>query len=224
MENEPELYAYNLTLKVIFLISLILVILDSIQVYYIFDSIIEGYNKFPLVIFNECIKFQKIGDLFFSFFGVFSGLSATILSFGLVINIDTFTNKFFDTFVYYNYIIFGPYLLACCFLCFSFFKDVAFTCSSRDYKERFVNFSTVICVIFSLSLSIIVTIVGSVIYSVKSFIESISSDRNGNYILGRMFWSYIFRYHGNNINNGNHINGNNNVGIILNQINNDLLN
>ena len=83
-----------------------------------------------------------------------------------------------------------------------------------------------ICVLFSLSFSLIVTIVGSVIYSVKLVMESIGSDRNGNYFLGRMFWAYIFRTHNNNnVNNinGNNNNGNNNhVGYLLNPINDDL--
>ena len=229
MENEPDLYAYNLTLKVIFLVSLILVILDLIQLFDIFDSIIKAYEKYPKEIFNQCIKYQKIGDLFFSFFGVFSGLSATILSLGLVINIEIFTNKFFDIFIYYNYVIFGPYLLASCFLCFYFFKEVSFTCSRKNYQDRIINFSTVICVLFSLSFSLIVTIVGSVIYSVKLVMESIGSDTNGNYFLGRMFWAYIFRKHNNNNinvnnNNGNNNNGNNNnVGYLPNPINEDLI-
>ena len=210
MENEPEINAYNFTLKIIFIISLILVILDCAQVFLIFDSILKGYNKFPIEIFNECIKFQKIGDLFFSFFGAFTGISATLLSFGLLANIDTFTSKFFDIFLYYNYLIFGPYLFSACFLSFYYFKDIAFTCNPNNYKQRLVNLSTVICILFSLSFSIMVTIVGSVAYSFKNVIDSISSERDGNYIIGRLFWGYIFRRHINNNNNNGNINNNNN--------------
>ena len=49
MENEPDLYAYNLTLKVIFFVSLILVILDLIQLFDIFDSIIKAYENGEIV-------------------------------------------------------------------------------------------------------------------------------------------------------------------------------
>ena len=85
-ENENDTYVTNLILKFIFLISLIFIVLDFIQIYYIFDSILEGYIKYPLNIFNECIKYQKIGDIFFSIFSLFSSLSATIISIGLLIN------------------------------------------------------------------------------------------------------------------------------------------
>ncbi len=218
MENENDIYVSNLILKFIFLISLIFIVLDFIQIYYIFDSILEGYIKYPLNIFNECIKYQKIGDLFYSIFSLFSSLSATIISIGLIINLETFTNKFFHTFVYYNYIIFGPYLLISCFLSFYFYKDVAFTCSSQNYKKRVLNFSSVICFFFSFSFSLIVTIVGSFIYNIKLVMESINSDRNGNFILRKLFWEYIFRFHGINHNENNHI------GLILNQINEDRIN
>ena len=213
MENENDIYAYNFTLKIIFVISFTLVILDCIQIFLIFDAIIKGYNKFPIEVFNECIKYQKIGDLFYSIFSLFSSLSATIISIGLIINLETFTNKFFHTFVYYNYIIFGPYLLISCFLSFYFYKDVAFTCSSQNYKKRLLNFSSVICFFFSFSFSLIVTIVGSFIYNIKLVMESINSDRNGNFILRKLFWEYIFRFHGINHNENN---VNNHVGLILN--------
>ena len=199
MENENDIYAYNFTLKIIFVISFTLVILDCIQIFLIFDAIIKGYNKFPIEVFNECIKYQKIGDLFFSFFGVFTGMSVSFLSFGLLSNMETFRDKFFDIFVYYNYIIFGPYLLSICFLSFYYFKDIAFTCNPNNFKQRFVN------------LTLMITIVGSVAYSVKTVIESISSDRDGNYLIGRIFWGYIFSRHFNNNNgNNNNNNGNNN--------------
>ena len=210
MENENDIYAYNFTLKIIFVISFTLVILDCIQIFLIFDAIIKGYNKFPIEVFNECIKYQKIGDLFFSFFGVFTGMSVSFLSFGLLSNMETFRDKFFDIFVYYNYIIFGPYLLSICFLSFYYFKDIAFTCNPNNFKQRFVNLSTVICILFSLSFSLMITIVGSVAYSVKTVIESISSDRDGNYLIGRIFWGYIFSRHFNNNNNGNNNNNNGN--------------
>ena len=207
-ENENDIYAYNLTLKIIFIISFTLVILDFIQVFLIFDSILKGYDKFPIEVFNECIKFQKIADLFFSFYGIFTGMSVTFLSFGLLSNIETFRDKFFDIFIYYNYVIFGPYLLSSCFLSFYYFKDIAFSCNPNNYKQRLINLSTVICILFSLSFSLTVTIIGSVAYSVKTVIDSISSDINGNYIIGRLFWAYIIRRHLNNGNNNNN-NGNN---------------
>ena len=43
--------------------------------------------------------------------------------------------------------------------------------------------------------------------------ESINSDRNGNFILRKLFWEYIFRFHGINHNENN---VNNHVGLILN--------
>ena len=209
MENEPDLFRYNFTLKIIFIISLILVILDIIQVFIILDSIVKGYEKFSLEIFEECIKYQKIGDIFFTMFGVFTGMSATLLSYGLLSNVETFTNKFFDVYLYYNYLIFGPYLLGSCFISFYYFKFIAFTCNPHNYKQRLINFSSVVCILFSLSLSLMITICGSVAYSIKLVMESIGSSRDGNYLIGRLFWRYIFRRHFNNVNN----NINNNIPI-----------
>ena len=88
MENEPDLFRYNFTLKIIFIISLILVILDIMQVFIILDFIVKGYQKFSLEIFEECIKYQKIEDIFFTMFGVFTGMSATLLSYGLLSNVE----------------------------------------------------------------------------------------------------------------------------------------
>jgi hypothetical protein len=54
-----------------------------------------------------------------------------------------------------------------------------------------------------------ITICGSVAYSIKLVMESIGSSRDGNYLIGRLFWRYIFRRHFNNVNN----NINNNIPI-----------
>ena len=231
MDNNNALFSYSLTLKIICFLSIAFVLLDLVQIYYLISSIPTYYEKLPLEAFNSCIRYQTITDIFFAIFGIMTGASATVLSLGMIYDTDYFTSVIFDAYLHYNYILFGPFLLVICCFGFYFFDSIAYTCDSNNYNIRYVNFTTVMCLLFSLSFSLIITIVFSVVRAIESFMKSVRFEIDGNYLLGKAFWYYVFSFRSNdNANQNQNSNANNtNSNIRLNGIdfqinNNDIIN
>lgn len=207
--TQSSMFSYNIILKIILIVSISFTFLDLYQMIKIFSYLMEVSVEINPEIFEKCVKFQSINDICYCFFGVLIGISASILSFGLIVNVENLTFLvFFDTFLYFNYLVFGPYLLAASLLGFYHFEKIGFVCD-KDMR-KYVNFGNCLCLIFSLSFSSFITIVYSVFDSFEKFNKSIRYEPEGNYILGKIFWNYIRNHSGvvPNVNNG--INQNNN--------------
>lgn len=180
------------TLKIVLILSLLLVTMDIYEFYFTYDRLIDLSVKFEPKVYEDCVKYHLLSQMFFTMFATFSGISATIMSFGLLINYDFFTFKFIETFLYFNYLIFGPYLLACCCLGFYNFSIVAFDCDIRDHSKKYLNFSTLLALIICCLLSFFLTIGVSSYRGYINMLNSIRFRPNGSYIVGRLFWRYIF--------------------------------
>lgn len=181
----------RVALKIVFVLSLLLVTMDIMEIYFAYSHLISISQTTSPVIFENCVKYHLLAQIFFTLFATLAGTSACFLSLGLLIDYEIFTMKFIDTFLYFNYLIFGPYLLAACCLGYYNFNLIAFTCDPNDLSKRHVNFSTVIALIICLLLSFLLTFSYSVFYSIKKLINSVRFTTNGNYYLGRVFWRYV---------------------------------
>ena len=201
-------------IKLILLLALILSFMDALQIYFTFSSF-SSYSTLPSNIFNTCIKYQSIAETIFALYGTYAGLSLAILCFGLITNYDFFIGKGLRAYIYYNYCIFGPYLLCVSFMGFSYYDKIAYVCDDKDYKVRYLNITLVFCLLFSFVMSIFVTVSYMVINVNNLFMNSIRFNPGGSLLLGYAFWKYAIRRGTNNVNEN--INEQMNISDFLNQ-------
>lgn len=89
-------------------------------------------------LFDNCIKYQLIAKGIFGSFILFISFSAVFLTFFLYINIDYFIEKVFYTFIYYNYLIFGPYMLAFSIIGIVNWENILYICKeNRSFHQNF---------------------------------------------------------------------------------------
>lgn len=190
MEENQE--TSRVALKIVFILSLLLVSMDIFEFYFEYIRLKEMSVKFDAWLFEECIKYHALSQMFFTFFATFAGISATFMSMGLLINYEFFSYKVIDTFLYYNYLIFGPYLLAACTLGFINYEEVLYNCDSRQLTgKKVLNFSTLLALVVCTGISLVLTFGYAIFYGCRKMINSIRFLPDGNYYLGRVFWKYV---------------------------------
>jgi hypothetical protein len=166
--------------------------MDILEFYFEYEHLKEMSRKFEPWLFEECIKYHALSQMFFTFFATFAGVSATFMSMGLLINYEFFSFKVIDTFLYYNYLIFGPYLFAACNLGFMNYDMVLYNCDSKDLgRKKVLNFSTLLALVICTCMSFVLTFGYSIFFGIRKMINSIRFLPEGNYILGRIFWRYV---------------------------------
>lgn len=179
-------------LKVVFIFSLLLIIMDIYELYFSYNSLIDfSQSLFPEV-FDQCVKYQIITQMFFTVFAALAGFSACIMSFFMLVNYQLFIYKLLETIIYYNFYAFGPLLLG--LSCFGFFNfgKVCIVCDEDDYTIQYVNFVTVIFLVAAFFLSLLITIWYSAVGGIETFKNSIKFTSDGNYVIGKMFWKIVF--------------------------------
>jgi hypothetical protein len=201
MENEVN--SSRLSLWIVFFLSILLISLDSIEIFYNLNNIKLASEKVAPNVYENCFKIQFLSQVVFSLFSCLTGVSALIMSMGLLINYRFFTSKLMDTFLYYNYIIFGPYMLGTCILSLFYFNSVVYNCD-KDFKEKNFNLPTFITILVCLIISFFITIGHSVYLRTLFLVDSIRDGPNGNKLVGKLFWKVALSRSNNN--NDIHIN------------------
>lgn len=189
-------------LKIVFVLSSVLVIMDLFEIYLSYCSIFDYSTELAPLVFEHCAKYHIVTQMFFTTFATLAGVSACIMSLGLLINEQFFATKLLDTFVYFNYYSFGPLLLGCSVLGFLFFNKISYNCDSENYNRKFLNISTVACICVAFIISFIISGAFSIFGSLDLFNNSIRFTPDGSYILGKVFWKYVFN-RGNEVIRGN---------------------
>jgi len=169
----------------------------------------------PTHIFETCLKWQLITRSCFAVFSSLAALSSLVLCTCLIIDTEIFTEKILSTYLYYNYMIFGPYMLGFCILGLIFWSDVSYSCSRQNTNYKFFSSSNAFSLIFSLVISVIITIGVAVYKAMNLYIDSMLQKPDGySFIRKLVFWialrtsniSELVRSHHNN---GSGSNGNN---------------
>ena len=177
MDNNDEDNSSRFAIKLVFFLSLLLVGMDILEIYFSYFSLIEYSKTLVPIVYTKCVKYPIITQMFFTTFATLAGLSACIMSLGLLIN---------------EHFSFGPFLLGCSILAFCYFGQVCYSCDSDNYNVQYLNISTVICIIIAFTIGLIVTLSFSIISAFEYFNNSIKFNRDGNYLLGKLFWKYVF--------------------------------
>ena len=116
-------------------------------------SLLSSYDDFIYYLsksdsyYNQCNQSMIIAEIIFTVFATMVGISALILSIGFLINTDYFIEKFISCFVYFNYFIFGPFLLCTSIFGFINFSKIGYTCEIEPNNIS-LNISMLICLIF----------------------------------------------------------------------------
>lgn len=198
----------RVALKIVFGLSLVLVLMDSYEIYFSYSHLIQYSKTFDPEVFNSCIKYHVFGQIFFTFFATFAGLSACLMALGLLVNYEFFATKGIETFIYLNYLVFGPYLLSSCFLAYCYWDKVIYNCDNKDYSKKYLNFSSLMALLICFVLSVIITFGYTIISSFQVLLQSVRFRPEGNRVIGRLFWDYIIHREINESNSNDNINNN----------------
>ena len=220
MEGNNIQNTRNIIINTTFFLMTFIVILDFYALYNTISHLkkyVES-DKFDHIYFDECIKSQCIAEITFGIFGSLAGVSACIAGFSFIVNFEYFSEKCFKTFFHINYLVFGPYLFGCTFLGLHNFNRISYFCLEKDnLKNKSLNLLIVFCIFLSLSVSSFIISLFYPMNIISFFNDSIRFNDGGSYILGNIFWKYVFERNGNIILNyqNDNINNNHNEGNFL---------
>ena len=127
--------------------------------------------------------------MFLSLIASLSAISAIFLSVGFIINKDFFLEKLFETYTYYNYFIFGPFLFCTGIFGFINYKKICYSCEEMPYTIS-INFRMLFCLIIILLIGFVVTCGYSTVHMLEYMNDSIKFINNSNYFLGKAFWKF----------------------------------
>lgn len=181
----------NFALKIVFFLSFILVIMDTSEVVYSYKQLKSASIELNINEFESCYKYHIISQIFFTTFATLAGLSACIMSFGLIINFNFFQNIALSTFLFWNYLLFGPVLLGSVLVGLYNWNEVFYYCSSKNSTVKYFNFSTLMAVLICLIFSGLISIGYAIWNSINKVIQSVRFHEDGNEVVGRLFWDYV---------------------------------
>lgn len=182
----------KLSLKIVVALSSILVSMDFLEIYYSFGHLKAAKIKYNQEVFESCIQYNILSQIVFTLFAALAGISAFILSIGLLYNSDYFSEKLSRTYLYFNYVVFGPYLLSAAIFGIIYFNKVIFTCDHSMTFHKF-NISNLMSLIACFLLSCGITLGYSFFYSIRFIFLSIRFKKGGFKLLGKFFWYYVTR-------------------------------
>lgn len=182
----------NFTIYLMLIICIILLTVDSIELYRI--TLAWNYiHKIKPEIFEKCVKSELILKTVFAMFSFLSALAATLLTGMLALMSDYFYDKVLSTFLRFAYQIFGPYMLGFSILGLLHWNEVVYMCDRKNINHKHFSlsntFSLVACFIISLTITCIVAV-----YDVVAiYMDSILRRDEGSKILRSLFWWFVLR-------------------------------
>ena len=190
------------TTKIISYITATIVLTISFFDIYRFFQIINllkrQYFLLSHEIFENCILYQNICDLFILFFTLFIGISILLYCFGLLISENVFDLSL-QSYLHFNYIFFGPYMTMGIILSFRYSDKLIYRCNNFNPDSKVINFRFLFYVMLLLTLNMTITFVASMYYATIYFESSVQNKITGNYFIGKFFWNRAL--------NGNNFNG-----------------
>lgn len=165
----------TLAIKFLCFVSFLFVFLNIFEIekiYLTWVNSIAIYRDHNIAFLDRCVKYPLLSKTFFSLFSLFFSLSAAIFTLIVSINIQFFLEKCLLTYIYYNFYLFGPYLLFASLFALMNFDKVFHNCKSErnasDYLLKAIQ-----------ATSLIQKQVGVYNYYSNDFTENI----NNNYII-----------------------------------------
>ena len=189
IEDNPN--GEKLSAIFILIIAIILIGMDCLSLYYSYDYLLSAAQKYPLLTFEKCIKYQSITEMYFTMFALLAATSAALMALGIAINYDLFFEKFLVTFLNFNYYVFGLLLLGSSLVGLINYNKVCYDCIRKNPNRLEFNLSTMVCLILIAVIGGIITFIFSSMNSFDYVCDSIKFSKDGNYFLGKIFWKYV---------------------------------
>lgn len=189
IEDNPN--GEKLSAIFILIIAVLLIGMDCLSLYYSYDYLLNTSKSFPLLTFEKCIKYQSITEMFFTMFALLAAVSAAFMALGIAINYGLFFEKFLVTFLNFNYYVFGLLLLGASLVGLINYNKVCYDCIRKNPNRLEFNLSTMVCLILIAVIGGIITFVFSSMNSFEYVCDSIKFSKDGNYLLGKIFWKYV---------------------------------
>ena len=203
-EYNPEDAPYDsekLSAIFVLIIALILMGMNILSLYYSYDYLLYASRKYPFETFDRCIKYQSFTEIYFTLFAFMAAISAVLMSVGITIGYDLFFEKFLITFMNFNYYVFGLLLFASSVLGLINYDKICFDCYKNNPNDLEFNLSTMICLVLIAFIGGIVTYIFSSINAHEYVSNCIRYNKDGNFILGKLFWNYVLKWKMNSNNN-----------------------
>ena len=189
IEDNPN--GEKLSAIFILIIAIILIGMDCLSLYYSYDYLLSAAQKYPLLTFEKCIKYQSITEMYFTMFALLAAVSAAFMALGIAINYGLFFEKFLVTFLNFNYYVFGLLLLGSSLVGLINYNKVCYDCIRKNPNRLEFNLSTMVCLILIAVIGGIITFIFSSMNSFDYVCDSIKFSKDGNYFLGKIFWKYV---------------------------------
>lgn len=180
------------TLFLLLIICFFLVIVDLLEM----NDIIHSWNYGVTIIgetYESCIKWELYTKTAYGLFSLLGATSAFILTAFILVDRYWFLKRVMHSFLWFNYLIFGPYMLGFCLIGFYNWNNVVYSCDKSNYKVKNITlgnvFSLIGCFFISLSVSLLVGISNTIIL----YIYSILRKPRGNIIIRKLFWWFVFK-------------------------------
>ena len=172
------------------------------------DYLKSASKKLPEYQFNKCVKYNQLSEIMYTTFSTLIAVSASFMSLGILFSYDFFLSKLIDSFLSFNYFIFGPMLFGATLLGYFNYDSIFYSCYRNNPNVLSFNLSNFIAISLISLISMMITISCSK-FSANDYVQkSISYNKDGNFLLGKLFWKYSLNRNygnlGNNANNDNH--------------------
>lgn len=182
----------NLALYMMLIICVVLVTVDSIEIYRLIKTwgIIDRIDP---VVFTSCFQNEFLIKTTFSIFSFLAAVSALSLIFFLIISVELFFDKLLFTYIYTNYFIFGPCMLGFSILGLIYWNDVVYVCDKRFMMNKEFSIGNMFCLLGCFLLSLTISIGFSVYNTIGLYVDSILRREDGNKYIRQLFWWAVFR-------------------------------
>lgn len=181
----------DFTSYILLCVSGLLVFIDSLELFYIINNW-RYASLFVIPMFEKCIKYELISKTIFAIFSLISALSAFFLSFVLLFAQNFFIEKFLKTFLYVNYIIFGPLMLSLSILGINYWDEIIYVCEKNQLSNKELSVSNTTSIISCFLISVILTLLVQFFESFNFLLDSITKRDTGSIIIGNFFWKFVF--------------------------------
>ena len=185
-DNNNERHKIIVKICIIIFSSIELVIITKI--YRFTEAIQNTYKNYPHPIFENCILYPNIFELIDSIFILIINFDIIMIFFVPLIDSSEIFNLSIDTLLYFNYLIFGPFLIGVIVFILGNTNKFLYKCVKLDETNKKVNTKLTVDLFLYLCISTITFSVGSLHYCAKFFNKSIRFDLIGNYFVGKFFW------------------------------------
>ena len=202
----------KIIVSIIILIATLILSYNVYNLFYIVNLIKKAYITLPPIVFEECFLYQRFSDFFIEFLSFFLGIDLILLTLIPFIeynfNLDDFIIKYAESFVYFNYLVFGPFSLLCIIMSLKYRHKIMYICLNFNPENKIIDYRLSLILLFIVTISLVISFFGSFYFEHNYFSNSIKYKASGNYIIGNLFWSYALRHshHFRNVLNQNNLN------------------